>query len=151
MGLLLLFSNCYCCSSFSCFWGLCFQELRLLHQNEAVSMSQSCISSLLMKASIVLITGSPPRPGGRCLPGSRGHSLFSLTILMTMIISMAILMMMITFMINLIMMIIFMAILIMMIILHPVDDQEGGNPRQRLRALFNRRRAEGQTGDSNVS
>merc|ERR1712212_1140269 len=30
-------------------------------------------------------------------------------------------------------------------------QEEGGNPRQRLRALFNRRRAEGQTGDSNVS
>merc|ERR1719209_2813839 len=29
-------------------------------------------------------------------------------------------------------------------------QEEGGNPRQRLRALFNRRRAEGQTGDSNV-
>ena len=30
-------------------------------------------------------------------------------------------------------------------------DQEGGNPRQRLRALFNRRRAEGQTAADNVT
>ena len=88
-----------------------------------------------MKASIDLFTGAPPRPGGRCLPGSRGSSLLSKINLM-----------MIT--------IIFMIILIMTQLTDRADGQEGGNPRQRLRALFNRRRAESAgslPGNDNVS
>merc|ERR1719400_46076 len=41
-------------------------------------------------------------------------------------------------------------LLLVLVVVACQAHEEGGNPRQRLRALFNRRRAEGQTAADNV-
>ena len=74
---------------------------------------------LLVKAWIVLLAGSHPPPGGRCLPGSRG--IFSMIIIIMMIVLIINIIMIIILTINIIMTIILIMINIMMMLIFMIN------------------------------